>query len=72
MTQKNKEYNKNKTKVEISPGFTMILKDMESRIASEERDKVIQAQIYRLNTRIDQLDQKKADRRGRKKKKVKS
>jgi len=68
MTQKNQKYNKNKQKVEISPGFTMILKDMESKMNSEHRDKVLQAQIHRLSSRMDQLDQKKADRRGRKKK----
>lgn len=72
MTQKNQKYNKNKQKVEITPGFTMILKDMESKMNSEHRDKVLQAQIHRLSSRMDQLDQNKADRRGRKKKKVKS
>lgn len=72
MTQKNENYNKNKRRVDLSPGFTIILKDMENKTDSQRRDGILQAQIHRLSSRMDQLDQKKADRRGRKKKKVKS
>jgi len=68
MTHKNKKYNKNKQRINLAPGFTIILKDMENKTDSQHRDKVLQAQIHRLTTRIEQLDQKKADRRGRKKK----
>ena len=75
MNQKNlrdQEYNKIKRKVEITPGFVMLLQDMESKTESESRDSVLQMQINKINQKVDLLDQTKANRRGRKKKKVKT
>lgn len=63
----NKQNKKNKrVKLGDIASLTLLMHDTESKMNSESRDSILQAQITKLGRRLDELNRRKADRRGRK------
>lgn len=44
-----------KKRLDLNTGLSFLLNDVESKTDSEERDKILQAQIIKLNSKIERI-----------------